>query len=92
MHDGFRKYGLKPYRDEMFLQKIGITFDGVLFENYFCTELRNNGNEGLMPEETIIIGDENTLMGFYVGWYERGELISPAQLVKCSTNRQYRRN
>lgn len=165
MHDGFKKYGLKPYTDEMFsifeeinnelwrrieqnrltlpqlrkirwnlvFEKIGITFDGDLFENYFCTELRKsaifephaldliqylktgyvlcvasngpyeqqynrlkvggidayfshifvssaigagkpdkaffdycfaelkeNGNEGLMPEETIIIGDSLT--------------------------------
>ena len=74
MHDGFKKYGLKPYKDEMFpifeeinnelwrrieqneltfqqlckvrwnmiFPKIGITFDGVLFENYFCTELRKS--------------------------------------------------
>lgn len=165
MHDGFEKYGLKPYTDEMFpvfeeinnelwqyieqnvltlqqlrkirwnriFKKIGIAFDGALFENYFCTELwksaifephaldliqylktryilcaasngpyeqqynrlkvggidtyfshifissaigagkpdkayfdycftalRNNGNKGLMPEETIIIGDSLT--------------------------------
>ncbi len=165
MHDGFEKFGLKPYTDEMFpifeeinselwrrieqnkltlqqlrkirwnmvFKELGITFDGTLFENYFCTELResaifephalevikylktgyvlcvasngpyeqqynrlkiggidtyfshffissaigagkpdkayfdycfaelrDNGNEGLMPEETIIIGDSLT--------------------------------
>ncbi len=74
MHDGFEKFGLKPYTDEMFsifektnnelwkcieqneltfqqlcnirwnmiFKKLGITFDGILFENYFCTELRNS--------------------------------------------------
>lgn len=74
MRDGFRKYGLKPYKDEMFtifeeinnelwkrierneltlqqlreirwnmiFKKIGIEFDGDLFEDYFCTELRKS--------------------------------------------------
>ena len=71
MKDGFEKYGLLPYSDEMFLvfneinnklwrsieqegltfqeltkmrwntifKEIGISFDGRLFEDYFCREL-----------------------------------------------------
>lgn len=74
MHDGFEKYGLKPYTDEMFpifeeinnelwrcieqnkltlqqlrkirwnriFEKIGIAFDGTIFESYFCAEFRKS--------------------------------------------------